>query len=48
VLNAIAPEEFGNLLTHPERGTFPLSELLEMIAGHDRNHIVRLKELFGR
>lgn len=48
VLNTVASEEFENLLTHPERGTFPLSELLEMIAGHDRNHIVRLKELFGR
>lgn len=45
LLTTVTPAEKSNLLTHPERGTFPLAELLESIAGHDRNHIVRLEEL---
>lgn len=47
VLTTVTGTEMSNLLTHPERGTFPLTELLEMMAGHDRNHIVRLRELLG-
>lgn len=45
LLTTVTPEEKSNLLTHPERGTFPLQELLESIAGHDRNHITRLEQL---
>ncbi|MEK6398881.1 MAG: DinB family protein [Terriglobus sp.] len=45
VLTTVTETELSNELTHPERGTFPLTELLEMIAGHDLNHIVRLKAL---
>jgi uncharacterized damage-inducible protein DinB len=44
LLTTIAEEEHSNLLTHPERGTFPFTELLESIAGHDLNHLVRLRE----
>ena len=45
VLTTVSNTELSNELTHPERGTFALLELLEMIAGHDLNHLVRLKEL---
>ena len=47
VLTTVTDTELSNELTHPERGTFPLTELLEMIAVHDLNHLVRLKELLG-
>ena len=47
LLTTVSEEERANLLTHPERGTFPLTELLEMIAGHDLNHLVRLRERLG-
>ena len=46
LLTTVTNAEKSNLLTHPERGTFPLTELLESIAGHDRNHIVRLEQMF--
>ena len=48
LLTTVTDAEKGNTVTHPERGTFPLSELLESIGGHDRNHIVRLEELLQR
>jgi uncharacterized damage-inducible protein DinB len=44
LLTTVTPAEQSNLLTHPERGTFPFRELLESIAGHDLNHLVRLRE----
>ncbi len=47
LLTTVSAAERSNLLTHPERGTFPLQELLEMIAGHDLNHITRLRERLG-
>jgi uncharacterized damage-inducible protein DinB len=47
LLTTVSEEERANLLTHPERGTFPLTELLESIAGHDVNHLVRLRERLG-
>jgi uncharacterized damage-inducible protein DinB len=48
VLTTVSATERSNLLTHPERGTFPLTELLESIAGHDLNHLVRLRAQPGR
>jgi uncharacterized damage-inducible protein DinB len=47
LLTTVSTVERSNQLTHPECGTFPLSELLESIAGHDLNHITRLRELLG-
>ncbi len=47
LLTTVSGEERANLLTHPERGTFPLTELLESIAGHDLNHLIRLRERLG-
>ncbi len=47
LLTTVSSAERSNMLTHPERGTFPLTELLESIAGHDLNHITRLQELLG-
>ncbi len=44
LLATVSAVERSFLLSHPERGTFPLSELLESIAGHDRNHLIRLRE----
>jgi hypothetical protein len=47
ILTTVSPAERSNLLTHPERGTFPLMELLESIAGHDLNHLTRLRDLLS-
>ena len=47
LLTTVSPHEHSNLLTHPERGTFPLSELLEIVAGHDLNHLTRLRQQLG-
>jgi uncharacterized damage-inducible protein DinB len=44
VLTTVTKDELSYILTHPERGTFPLQELLGTIAGHDTNHLVRLRE----
>jgi uncharacterized damage-inducible protein DinB len=45
LLTTLTHEERSYMLSHPERGTFPLQELLELIAGHDLHHIARLREL---
>jgi uncharacterized damage-inducible protein DinB len=47
LLSTVTESERATLLTHPERGTFALQELLESIAGHDLNHITRLRELMA-
>jgi uncharacterized damage-inducible protein DinB len=47
LLTTVTAAERSNLLTHPERGTFPLMELLESIAGHDLNHLTRLRDLLS-
>jgi uncharacterized damage-inducible protein DinB len=47
LLTTVSAAERSNPLSHPERGTFPFPELLESIAGHDRNHLLRLKEQLG-
>ena len=44
LLTTVSAEERSNVLSHPERGTFPFTELLESIAGHDVNHLLRLQE----
>jgi len=45
LLTTLTAAERSYMLSHPERGTFPLQELLELIAGHDLNHVTRLREL---
>ena len=46
LLETVSTAEKETLLTHPERGTFPMQEMLESIGGHDRNHVTRLQTLF--
>ncbi len=48
LLTTVTDEDRSSLVSHPERGTFPFAELLEITAGHDRNHLIRLKQLLGR
>ena len=42
VLKTLKPEDWERPVSHPERGTGTLRELLETIAGHDLNHLERL------
>jgi uncharacterized damage-inducible protein DinB len=42
LLTTVSAEVQSNLVTHPERGTFPFREMIESIAGHDLNHLTRL------
>ena len=47
LLTTVSAGERSNSLSHPERGTFSFTELLESIAGHDLNHLLRLKGQFA-
>ena len=42
LLKTLKPEDWERPVSHPERGTGTLRELLETIAGHDLNHLERL------
>ena len=48
LLTTVSAAERLSTLNHPERGVFPFTEMLESIAGHDRNHLLRLKEQLAR
>ncbi len=41
-LRALPPATFDKLVTHPERGAITFRTLVEIIAGHDRNHLAQL------
>jgi uncharacterized damage-inducible protein DinB len=47
LLTTVSESQLSNTVTHPERGTFPLRELIESIAGHDLNHLSRLHVQLG-
>ena len=42
LLKTLKPEDWERTVSHPERGTGILRELIETIAGHDLNHLERL------
>jgi len=41
-LRQLPAETFEKPVVHPELGTFPFRTLVEIIAGHDRNHLAQL------
>jgi len=41
-LRALPPETFDKPVTHPERGEITFRTIVEIIAGHDRNHLAQL------
>jgi hypothetical protein len=41
-LEALPPEAFDRPVFHPERGAITFRTLVEIIAGHDRNHLAQL------
>ena len=43
LLTAVSQTEYANTITHPERGDLTFEMLVEIIAGHDRNHLTRLQ-----
>ena len=43
LLTEVSEAEHANTVTHPERGTMTFQVLLETIAGHDLNHLTRLR-----
>jgi uncharacterized damage-inducible protein DinB len=44
LLTTVTNSEQSNVVNHPERGPHHFREMLETIAGHDLNHLVRLRE----
>ena len=47
-LRSALPAAAGRKLLHPVRGEITFAELLEMIAGHDLNHIDQLRRIAGQ
>ena len=43
LLTAVTKPEYASTVSHPERGEMSLQMQLEMIAGHDLNHVTRLQ-----
>jgi hypothetical protein len=43
LLAAVSEAEYANTVTHPERGEMTFQVLVETIAGHDLNHLNRLR-----
>jgi DinB superfamily len=42
LLKTLQPQDWQRTVSHPERGTGILRELIETMAGHDLNHLERL------
>lgn len=47
-LDTVPKSEHSKPVTHPERGTMTVRELLETLAGHDRNHLEQLETIAGK
>lgn len=45
LLRSLPPSAWDKPLTHPERGPMRFRELVETMAGHDRNHLKQLEAL---
>ena len=43
LLTTVSETEYANTVTHPELGAMTFQVLLEIIAGHDLNHLARLR-----
>jgi uncharacterized damage-inducible protein DinB len=46
-LETVPVEEFSRPVTHPERGTMTVKQMLDTLAGHDRNHLAQLETIAG-
>lgn len=44
LLTTVSDQERSNAVSHPERGRMTFQVLLETIAGHDLNHLGRLRQ----
>jgi uncharacterized damage-inducible protein DinB len=44
-LDTVPKSEYSRPVTHPERGTMTVKELLETLAGHDKNHLAQLETI---
>lgn len=47
LLTTVSEKEWSNTMTHPERGTMTLWQFLEVVAGHDRNHLQQIQTVAG-
>jgi len=47
VVETLTAEDYARPAFHPERGPEPIGELLRMLLGHDRNHLVQLELIAG-
>lgn len=48
LVGQLGEADLGRTTTHPERGTTTFTQILEMMAGHDLNHVGQLQEYAGR
>jgi len=46
-LDTVPAPEHARPVTHPERGTMTVKELLETLGGHDLNHLAQLETIAG-
>jgi hypothetical protein len=47
LIKAALPTAAGRTATHPERGTMTFQTIVEIMAGHDLNHLGQLRKLAG-
>lgn len=45
LIEAAMPDGASRTMTHPERGTLTFRDFLELIAGHDLNHLAQLQRI---
>lgn len=47
-LKSLPPEAFSRQFLHPERGPMTIQSLVELIAGHDLNHLQQVETIAAR
>jgi hypothetical protein len=48
LLRRLTPDQLAKPMTHPERGQETVKTLIEITAGHDINHLQRLKAIIAK
>jgi hypothetical protein len=48
LLGTVAPQAYSKPLTHPERGAMTFATLVEIMAGHDLNHLRQLETIAAK
>lgn len=46
-LEQVVPDALERPITHPKRGTMTYRNVLETVAGHDRNHLLQIERLLS-